>query len=101
MGHQGQSGGPNNGRREGAASGATNGGITQPNKPADPADRPGASGHRFGPDLACSECGVAWDVHQGNPTPCKPEPAETVSKEDAFSRRPSGDFSTPASAKAE
>ena len=49
----------------------------------DPSDRPGASGHRFGPDLACSECGIAWDVHQRTPAPCaKDAPA------DAFLRRP-------------
>jgi hypothetical protein len=50
-------------------------------------DRPGASGHRFGPELACSECGILWDVHQREPKPCR---TETVP--DAFARRPSGDF---------
>lgn len=54
---------------------------------ADPVDRPGASGHRFGPDLACSECGILWDVHQRDPSPCRTEPPA-----DAFSRRPSPDF---------
>lgn len=53
----------------------------------DSADRPGASGHRFGPDLACSECGILWDVHQRDPKPCQTEKAQ-----DAFARRPSGDF---------
>lgn len=64
-----------------------------PRKP-DPTDRPGASGHRFGPDLACSECGILWDVHQREPSPCKTEAAT-----DAFSRRPTSDFdpSPPAS----
>jgi len=49
----------------------------------DPADRPGASGHRFGPDLACSECGMHWDAHQREPVPCaKDAPG------DLFLRRP-------------
>jgi hypothetical protein len=51
------------------------------------ADRPGASGHRFGPDLECSECGLPWDAHQREPRPCR-----TESPPDAFARRPSGDF---------
>jgi len=54
---------------------------------SDAADRPGASGHRFGPDLACSECGILWDVHQRDPKPC-----QTEAMKDAFARRPSGDF---------
>ncbi|MAG29527.1 MAG: hypothetical protein CL908_01380 [Deltaproteobacteria bacterium] len=57
---------------------------------AEPAERPGASGHRFGPDLACSECGILWDLHQREPKPCKSEAAR-----DAFSRRPSDDFDSP------
>ena len=48
-----------------------------------PADRPAASGHRFGPDLACSECGTQWEAHQREPTPC-----ETETPDDAFLRRP-------------
>jgi hypothetical protein len=48
-------------------------------------DRPTASGHRFGPDLSCSECGIGWDEHQRNPLPCKIEVTPNV-----FSRRPSG-----------
>ncbi|MBK7949471.1 MAG: hypothetical protein IPK00_12205 [Deltaproteobacteria bacterium] len=49
----------------------------------DPADRPGASGHRFGPGLVCSECGVRWDAHQRSPHPC------TVDlPHDPFARRP-------------
>jgi hypothetical protein len=34
------------------------------------ASRPGAEGHRFGPDLSCSECGVTWDAHQADPRRC-------------------------------
>ncbi len=49
----------------------------------DPADRPGADGHRFGPDLACAECGIAWDAHQQEPSPCVKD-----SPQDAFMRRP-------------
>lgn len=49
----------------------------------EPGDRPGASGHRFGPDLACSECGVQWDAHQRDPRPCSVE-----SRQDVFMRRP-------------
>ena len=33
-------------------------------------ERPTAWGHRFGPDLACSECGLTWDEHQRDPAPC-------------------------------
>lgn len=53
-------------------------------KAVEPDDRPAASGHRFGPDLACSECGTQWDAHQRDPTPCcgPDEPA------DVFLRRP-------------
>ena len=57
----------------------------------DASDRPGASGHRFGPDLACSECGILWDVHQRDPKPC-----QTEAMRDAFARRPSADFDTAA-----
>lgn len=54
--------------------------------PVEPGDRPGASGHRFGPDLACSECGIHWDAHQRQPAPCvKDEPG------DVFLRRPAVD----------
>ena len=49
----------------------------------DPADRPAASGHRFGPDLACSECGIQWDAHQREPAPCGKQEASEV-----FLRRP-------------
>ena len=53
----------------------------------DPSDRPAASGHRFGPDLACSECGVSWDLHQREPSPCRSE-AGRVAEADVFARRP-------------
>ncbi len=36
--------------------------------------RPGAGGHRFGPDLQCTECGRYWDAHQQNPRPCTTPP---------------------------
>ena len=49
----------------------------------DPAERPGASGHRFGPELACSECGMHWDAHQRAPAPCAKETAGEL-----FLRRP-------------
>ena len=49
----------------------------------DPADRPGASGHRFGPGLVCSECGIRWDAHQRSPHPCAVELPD-----DPFARRP-------------
>ena len=37
---------------------------------SDAASRPGAEGHRFGPDLSCSECGVTWEAHQIDPRKC-------------------------------
>ena len=37
------------------------------------ASRPGAKGHRFGPDLSCSECGVTWEAHQIDPRKCVDE----------------------------
>ena len=49
----------------------------------DPVDRPGAAGHRFGPRLVCSECGIRWDVHQRDPQPCTAEIPH-----DPFGRRP-------------
>lgn len=52
----------------------------------DPAARPAASGHRFGPDLACSECGIQWDAHQREPAPCAKEDASQV-----FLRRPAAE----------
>lgn len=50
---------------------------------AEPADRPGASGHRFGPRLVCSECGLRWEAHQRDPRPCI-----SVPPPDPFDRRP-------------
>ena len=50
---------------------------------SDPGDRPGASGHRFGPGLVCSECGLRWDAHQRAPRPCV-----SASPPDPFDRRP-------------
>ena len=35
--------------------------------------RPGAGGHRFGPELQCGECGRNWDDHQRDPSPCTHE----------------------------
>jgi hypothetical protein len=41
--------------------------------------RPAASGHRFGPDLSCSECDISWEEHQKEPMPCR-----TSSKSDSL-----------------
>jgi hypothetical protein len=57
----------------------------------EPVDRPTASGHRFGPDLACSECGIHWDEHQRDPHPCRTQPSVG-----AFERRPNGQGDDPA-----
>jgi hypothetical protein len=38
--------------------------------------RPGAGGHRFGPDLQCGECGRNWDEHQRDPRPCADDPVD-------------------------
>ncbi len=53
----------------------------------EPGERPGASGHRFGPGLVCSECGLRWDVHQRDPRPCVSTPPLPA---DPFDRRPRG-----------
>ena len=37
----------------------------------DGTSRPGAAGHRFGPGLHCTECGVSWDEHQEAPRRCE------------------------------
>lgn len=50
------------------------------NAPDDPKIRPGAGGHRFGPDLQCSECGQKWDAHQQHPEPCGDDEPEVVAK---------------------
>jgi len=89
LGRSGQTNSPRD-RKSGGKGGK--GGRGEANSPAgagknDAVDRPGASGHRFGPDLACSECGILWDVHQRDPKPC-----QTQAMRDAFARRPSGDF---------
>lgn len=77
MGDHGRGGSGGGGKRP--AGGAGGAGAAAP----DPADRPGASGHRFGPGLVCSECGVRWDAHQRSPHPC------TVDlPHDPFARRP-------------
>lgn len=85
MGQRGQ-----NSERQGAVR-ESSGAAGSPGSKNDAADRPGASGHRFGPELACSECGILWDVHQREPKPCRTEPVP-----DAFSRRPSGEFGSDA-----
>jgi hypothetical protein len=79
------------GERAGEGSGEGSGATKN-----DAADRPGASGHRFGPELACSECGISWDVHQREPKPCRTEVVP-----DVFARRPSGNFDDDASAATE
>lgn len=77
MGDHGRGGSGGGGKRP--AGGAGGAGAAAP----DPADRPGASGHRFGPGLVCSECGVRWDAHQRSPRPC------TIDlPHDPFARRP-------------
>lgn len=58
-----------------------------PSVPPDPGDRPGAAGHRFGPRLVCSECGIRWDVHQRDRKPCVAGSPAGVTG-DPFSRRP-------------
>ena len=80
--HHSQTRGSGHGAGSTAASRATAGKAKN-----DATDRPGASGHRFGPELACSECGISWDVHQREPKPCK-----TETLPDAFARRPAADF---------
>jgi hypothetical protein len=44
--------------------------------------RPGAAGHRFGPGLQCTECGVTWDEHQQTPRDCKGAAAKARGVED-------------------
>lgn len=77
MGDHGRGGSGGGGKRP--AVGAGGAGAAAP----DPADRPGASGHRFGPGLVCSECGVRWDAHQRSPRPCAVDLPP-----DPFARRP-------------
>ena len=77
MGDHGRSGGGGGGKRPANSSAGSQAAAP------DPADRPGASGHRFGPGLVCSECGIRWDVHQRNPLPCTLD-----APPDPFGRRP-------------
>lgn len=44
--------------------------------------RPTAWGHRFGPDLQCSECGLSWDAHQSDPQQCSRREELSVVSED-------------------
>jgi hypothetical protein len=44
--------------------------------------RPGAAGHRFGPGLQCTECGVSWDQHQQAPRDCQGAAAKARALED-------------------
>lgn len=74
MGDHGRGGSGGGGKRPAGGAGAA---------VPDPADRPGASGHRFGPGLVCSECGVRWDAHQRSPHPCTLDLPP-----DPFARRP-------------
>ncbi len=70
----------------GPSSAAVSAESADPVRGMDPAERPAASGHRFGPDLACSECGIQWDAHQREPAPCAKEDASQV-----FLRRPAAE----------
>jgi len=45
--------------------------------------RPGAAGHRFGPGLQCTECGITWDEHQQAPRACEGAAAKARASEDA------------------
>lgn len=65
------------------ATGAVSGVGAAPPDPTELAERPRASGHRFGPGLVCSECGTRWDAHQR-----KPEPCVAPDLPDPFARRP-------------
>ena len=75
---------PSSSRRTPGPKSASGSKLSAPSK-LEPSERPGASGHRFGPDLACSECGIQWDVHQREPHPCK---TDLDDEADAFLRRP-------------
>ena len=43
-----------------------------------PKIRPEAGGHRFGPDLQCTECGRYWEAHQQQPSPCSSSVANSL-----------------------
>ena len=87
MGRSGQTNSPRDRKGGGGKGGSGEAASRAGAGKNDASDRPGASGHRFGPDLACSECGILWDVHQRDPKPC-----QTQAAQNAFARRPSGDF---------
>jgi hypothetical protein len=53
--------------------------------------RPSASGHRFGPDLSCTECGITWEAHQKEPVECNPGAHDF----DTSGRAAQGDTETP------
>ncbi len=55
-----------------------------------PKIRPGAGGHRFGPELQCTECGRYWDAHQQNPRPCSSPPRGSVAGFKAIDNRKGG-----------
>jgi hypothetical protein len=57
--------------------------LAKPN----PTTRPAASGHRFGPNLHCDECGRSWDQHQHEPIPCE-RSREIRSREAAIEAAP-------------
>lgn len=56
-------------------------------------NRPTAWGHRFGPELLCSECGLTWDQHQADPGPCGRQHSNSV---DEVSPGPKQDNERPA-----
>lgn len=47
-------------------------------------------GHRFGPDLVCSECGTDWELHQLEQKACEPK-GKTESPEPTPLCSPVGD----------
>jgi hypothetical protein len=55
-------------------------------------DRPTARGHRFGPDLTCSECGLSWEEHQASPGPCTKVTGNEVAPVKDLSKDPSKDL---------
>jgi len=58
--------------------------LSEPESVSESNKRPHASGHRFGPDLTCSECGVTWDNHQKDPIDCaRPDAVPVLDRDDA------------------
>lgn len=56
-----------------------------------PKIRPEAGGHRFGPDLQCTECGRYWEEHQQQPRPCSDsasKPLEAYAGSESFDLEP-------------